>query len=72
MKSTVTTKKKLELKKTAIANLSLTEAQMRMVVGGDGGKNTRKLSGDKVCQQLSDSCIDANTHCTGIVAIDTL
>ena len=29
-----TNKKKLELKKTAIANLTLSESQMKMVVGG--------------------------------------
>jgi len=30
-----TNKRKLELKKTAIANLTLNEQQMRMIVGGD-------------------------------------
>jgi hypothetical protein len=29
-----TSKKKLELKKTAIANLTLNEAQLKMVIGG--------------------------------------
>jgi hypothetical protein len=38
MNNNTTNKKKLELKKTAIANLTLSEAQMRMMVGG-GGKN---------------------------------
>ena len=73
MKSIVTTKKKLQLKKTAIANLSMSEAQMRMVVGGDGGVNhARKTSGDIVCQNLSDTCKEGYTHCTGDVVVNTL
>lgn len=38
-----TNKKKLELRKTAIANLTLSENQMRMVVGGDVTLKTEPL-----------------------------
>ena len=58
MKSIVTTKKKLQLKKTAIANLSMSEAQMRMVVGGGNGRES------------VDNCYskaDALTNCTSTV-----
>ncbi len=57
MKSIVTTKKKLELKKTAIANLSMSEAQMRMVVGGAGQGGAK--AGD------SNGIFDGDTNCTG-------
>ncbi len=39
MNNNTTNKKKFELKKTAIGNLTQSESQMRMVVGGDGDKN---------------------------------
>ncbi len=42
MNNNTTNKKKLELKKTAIANLTLSEAQMKMLIGG-------KMSGDDFC-----------------------
>ncbi len=35
MNNNTTNKKKLELKKTAIANLTLSEVQMRVLVGGN-------------------------------------
>jgi hypothetical protein len=51
MNNNATNKKKLELKKTAIANLTLSESQMKMLVGGD---KENLLSGDQICQGLSD------------------
>ncbi len=55
MNNNTTNKKKLELKKTAIANLTLNEAQMKIVVGGGGGKDETNSSG----------IFDDDTNCTG-------
>lgn len=45
MNKNTTNKTKLELKKTAIANLTLSEAQMKMVIGGN--LVTKPISGSK-------------------------
>ena len=57
MKSIVTTKKKLELKKTAIANLSMSEAQMRMVIGGNLVTESAK------CPPTDSLAIQGQTDC---------
>jgi hypothetical protein len=49
-----TNKKKLELRKTAIANLTLSEEQMKIIKGG-GGKDNPDSSGN----------FDDDTNCTG-------
>ncbi len=63
MNNNTTNKKKLELKKTAIANLTLSDSQMRMVMGG---ATTKTESGDKFC--VPDNTADIN-FCTGSKAI---
>jgi hypothetical protein len=50
-------KKKLELKKTAIAHLSLSEAQMKALVGG----------GDEVLTHTSKKIGDGDNTCTSTV-----
>lgn len=57
MNNNATNKKKLELKKTAIANLTLSEAQMRMVVGGGNNVDTDDCDskaniGDTACTSV--------------------
>jgi hypothetical protein len=45
--------KKLELKKTAIANLQMSEGQMRLIIGGDGVNRVSTdngSAGSPVCQ----------------------
>lgn len=66
MKSIVTTKKKLELKKTAIANLSMSKAQMRMVVGGGNAQVTKSVTCHLTTSQailLTDCGNDSRGHC---------
>ena len=46
MNNNTTNKKKLELKKTAIANLTLSDAQLRLVMGGV------EMSGDVYCHSV--------------------
>jgi hypothetical protein len=50
MNNDTTNKKKLELKKTAIANLTLSESQMRMVIGGytEPSSKCQPLGGSKI------------------------
>jgi hypothetical protein len=71
MNNNKTNTKKLELRKTAIANLTLSEAQMKNLFGG-GEKNTKLISGDQLCQgAVSDSCNLEDTHCTGDIGNKT-
>ena len=70
MSNNTTNKKKLELKKTAIANLTLSEAKMKMVIGGIA----QKQSGDQYCYGVdTDNCTRdvGYTNCTGDIAKNT-
>jgi hypothetical protein len=69
MNNNTTNKKKLELKKTAIANLTLSESQMKAVVGG------LMPSGDQYCMGVdTDNCTRdvGYTNCTGDIAKKTI
>ena len=57
MNNNTTNKKKLELKKTAIANLTLSDAQLRMVFGG--AEKEKESVANCYSQDLAD-----NTNCT--------
>jgi hypothetical protein len=59
MNNNTTNKKKLELKKTAIANLTLSEAQMKMLIGGGAGNG---ITLSKIPPQIDG--VDQDTNCT--------
>jgi hypothetical protein len=55
-----TNKKKLELKKTAIANLQMSEGQMRMLIGGKLTTGSNGCGSAEANCDPTDICINTN------------